>query len=486
MKDLHPSWHLLVFALSIIAGDILVLLARPTFFASPAWLILSLALLIFSIFIPKKITLISAALAGILLIAFRAAPDFVSQDYFQNLIGRTVTVSGRVLKDPDESTNGKLNLTLTDLKIDGQSLNGTIFTQVPADTNLQRSDYLELSGELSESFGTYSATIFRPDLKSITRPEPGDAFLEIRNFFAEKVKAYIPAPESGLALGYLLGQKSGVDKDFQEALRLVGLTHIIVASGAHLGVLVSAGRKIFGKVSRFAGFLMAGLLILIFIGITGLSASMLRAGLVAGLSLITSYVGRKIHPARLISLVAAATLIFSPLYLTDLAWLLSFASFSAILILSPALAKFFYGPRKKPKLLGSTLISSFSAFLLTAPILLYFFGQISLISIVANLLVLPTVSLAMGLTFITGASAILLPPLAVVFGKITTFILDYQITVVNLFAGLKQFLIKIDPENPLVFLLYLPLIVVIITTLIFKRKRAKNRQKSRAYACYDA
>ena len=481
MNKIHPSFIVLFFALGIIAGAILASIVQTAFFSNFLWLLLALALFIFALLTSKKFSTAVAMLAGVLLVLFCSAPAFISRNYISQFIGTDVTISGTILRDPDES-NGKYNLKLANLKIKlpdhtEQNLTGTIFVQVN-NKNLQRSDTITACGKLSTGFGSYLAALYRPDLIEISRGSPGDVFLTIRNFFADKIKQYIPEPESGLALGYLLGQKSGVDKTVAETLQLIGLTHIIVASGAHLSTLTGFSRKLFGKISRFASFLVAISATLFFIGITGLSASMLRAGLVTGLSLLLWYFGREIHPLRLIILVAAATLIYDPFYITDLAWLLSFFSFSAILVAAPAIGRFLYGKDKKPNFVSSTLIASFAAALFTAPILLYFFGQMSFISIFANLLILPTVSIVMGLTFVTGIFALFCPPLAWLFGRLTTFMIDYQTSIASFCAEQKSFLFSLEPNNPLVFLLYLPLIVVIFTTLIFKKIRRQNSIKN--------
>lgn len=480
MQKIHPSYILLFFATGILAGGILVAVFRAAIFESFLWLLLALALLMLALIMSRKPSIFPALAAGIILVFFRAAPAFISQEYIDQIIGKTVTISGTVSKDPEES-NGKFNLKLTNLTLETESgpqkIEGTLFTQVTT-KDLQRSDVVTVSGELSAGFGSYVATIYRPEMKAINRPEPGDIFLKIRNFFADKIKQYIKEPENGLALGYLLGQKSGVDKTFQETLQLIGLTHIIVASGAHLSTLTGFARKLFGKVSRFASFLVAVSATLFFIGITGLSASMLRAGLVTGLSLLLWYFGREIHPLRLIVLIAATTIIYNPFYITDLAWPLSFLSFSAILVLAPALVRFLYGKDRKPGFVFGTLISSAAAAVLTLPVLLFYFGQISLISIFANLLILPTVSIAMGLTFLTGIFALFLPPIATLIGQLTTGVLDYQISVANFFAEQKTFLFTIEPNNALVFLLYLPLVVVIFTTFIYKKIKQRKLSKN--------
>jgi len=211
MQKLHPSYIVISFALGIIAGAILVAVIRTTFFISILWLFLALVLLFLAFLTSRKISVVPALAAGIILVFFRAGPAFISQDYVSTIIGKTVTISGTISKDPEES-NGKYNLKLTSLKLQTESqdvpIEGILFTQVTND-DLQRSDIVTISGELSAGFGSYVATIYRPEIKEINRPEPGDVFLKIRNFFADKIRQYIPSPQSGLALGYLLGQKSG-------------------------------------------------------------------------------------------------------------------------------------------------------------------------------------------------------------------------------------------------------------------------------------
>ncbi|MBQ3469367.1 ComEC/Rec2 family competence protein [Candidatus Saccharibacteria bacterium] len=474
---IHASWNIILFAIGIIFGDILANILQLKFFSSWLWLVLSILLLVFSIIVSRVPFLLLAFASGFILISFRVAPNFLAQDIYQDLYNQVATISGQVSKDPDES-NGKLNLALNNLVLEnGTKLSGTLFTQV-VNLDVRRSDYLTISGELLPSFGTYSASIFRPEIVNLARPEPGDLFLQIRDFFAQGIKDYLPAKEVSIGLGYLLGQKSGVDESFSEALRVVGLTHIIVTSGAHLGILIGVARKIFGKISRFASLLFSIIFTIIFIGITGVSASMLRASFVVILSLICWYYGRHIHPARLILLAAATTLIISPSYISELGWLLSFASFSGIMIVAPFLTKFFYGPQRKPGFLPSTIISTLSASILCIPILLYFFGSISLISIFANLLILPTISIAMGLTFLTGVFAIFLPFLANLVSKLALIVFDYQIIVVEFFYDKKMFLVELPSENPLVFLLYLPVAAIAIIKF-FLYLKARRRPPSK-------
>lgn len=280
--------------------------------------------------------------------------------------------------------------------------------------------------------------------------------IDFKTDFKERIKSALPDESEGLALGYLLGDKSELNTTLKETISAVGLTHLIVASGAHLGIILKFTKKSLGKISRLVGLISALAAVGLFIGIIGLTPSALRAGLVAVLSLLTAHFGRDLKPGRLILYAATATILINPLYPINLSWLLSFASFSAVLVLAPELELYFYGPDKKPSTLASLLIASLSATLLTAPILLFYFGQISLISVLANLLISPTLAITMLFTFLTGV----LPNPATAF--LAHLLVQYHIAVSAILSEQTTFLIEIDKNNPLVFLIYLPVLIIFI------------------------
>lgn len=464
--------------LGIIIGDIFTLVTRQTIFIGALWLVFSILILIITIECPYIIFLPLAFLAGFILINFRSVSDLSSQEYFENIKNQTIEITGTITEDPDTSEQ-KTNFRISNLKIKEQEISGTLFISSRKNTELKRSDIVTLKGKIASGFGTFSGMMYRPTITNITREEPGDIFLKVRDWFSEKIKKYLSAEQSALGLGYLLGTRSSLPEGLADTLKVVGLTHIIVASGANLSILIGFARKFLGKISRFAGLFGSTLLVLSYVGIVGLQPSMTRAGLVSILSLIAWYVGRSFQPARLLLIVAAVTLLINPMYIIDLGWLLSFASFAGIMILGPKLTTFFYG-KKEPNFLSSTLLETISASLLCTPILLYFFGTLSLISLVANLLILPTISAAMALTFVTGLTAIIIPPLAGLIGKLAGLLLDYHLLVINFFGAQDIFLIKIPPNNPYIFLLYIPLLLLFIGEKLYnssKCKRLKTNQK---------
>ncbi|MDO5481261.1 MAG: ComEC/Rec2 family competence protein [Candidatus Saccharibacteria bacterium] len=480
---IHPSWMLVLWGIGVIVGAVFEILTKFTGFLSGTWLVVSLVGLIISISINYRIVGLIAFISGVILAGNRAAPGFIGMEQLRGFYGNEVEVSGRIVNDLDVSES-KITLVLEVERIQVENkappeIRGAPEIYVALSTKLdtaempRRSDRITVRGVVNEGFGNYAGNMFRPEIIKVIRPSPGDFFLEVRDGFAERIREYLNEPEAGLALGYLLGVKAEVDEKFLATLQVVGLTHIIVASGTQLSILAEIAKKVFGKVSRFAGMAGAALLIICFTGMVGLSPSMLRAGIVAGMSLIAWHFGREQETWRMLLLVMAGTLIYEPRNLSDLGWQLSFGSFFGLLVVGPKLTKFFFGERE-PGFIGETVFSSLAAGIAVTPILLYNFGSISLISILMNLLILPTISPVMGLTFMMGVGAMLVGndnPVVGIVAELTKVILDYHINTINSLGGFRFFLIEIPKNNLAVMLIYVPILLLLIPyKKIFRRK----------------
>ena len=469
---LHPSWCFYAGVIGVIGGMIFSLSTGFSYFDGVAWLIAALALLVLSIIISRRFCIVIAIAAGLIIASVRIAPELYGKEILASLAGQDVRLSGTISEDPN-GENGNYKLRLKDIKIDfqgGESLEvaGVLYAQLSTRAELERSDKITLAGKLNAGFGIFGGSLYRPELIAIERAEYGDIFARIKHGFADAIKALIPAPEVDLGLGYLVGEKSGLSDEFSEQLRAVGMTHVVVASGAHLGILIGAVRKIFGKISRFAGALGAILAIFAFAMMVGFTPSMTRAAIVAVLGILAGYVGRKFSPLRLISFVAAITLLIDSMNLLNLGWQLSFASFFAILALAPRVSKMLYGG-KSPPWLASMLITSITASLVCAPILIYNFGTISLLSLVANLIILPTLPYAMFLVFATGILSPV-PLLASLIARVATLLLDLHIFVIEFLSEQKMFIMELPAGDWKIFLLYI-LIVGSLGWMMFRQRK---------------
>ena len=468
-KNIHQSYFVVAGCVGVIAGTVVGLVGRVNYFTSPLWIGFVVGLLILAYFKPKMIFLVIAFVAGMILAFLRVSHELMGENYIRQFYGQTVVVSGEIDGDPETDEKGT-SFKVKDLRFgeNGEYESaGNLFISEYRNEDLARGDKITLKGKMAEGFGAYAGYMYKPNIVNWARPEPGNLVVLVRNWFAERVRGLMPEPEVNLGLSYLLGMRSGLPDDLNDNLRTVGLVHIVVASGAHLSILVEIARKIFGKVSRFAGLLFSIIFIVFFMAMVGWTPSIMRAGIMAILTVMAWYVGRKIAPWRIILMVAAGTLVVNPMFVINLGWLLSFASFAGIMILGPRMAKYFYGS-KKPGFIAEIIITTISATLMTLPIILYFYGQVSLISVVANLLILPTLPYAMGLVFLTGVVAGL-PGVEMVVSWCATKLLDFHIVVVSWFGGMEQFLVKIEPYQIWVWGIYVGIAVMMSVGVIRKR-----------------
>ena len=493
LRSIHHSWCLVAAMVGFLVGCFWSAFSGQYIYLGTSVLIAALSAIILSLLLPTRFSAIFALALG-----------FIALEQWRALVGQTLTISGTLTEDPS-LTSGQIALRLGNLQIhpatdapdpppsqpvensvdnpvensgEGTSvptpLPGTLYVSLSGSdgltaNDLLRSDHLTLTGTLQTGFGTFAATLYRPTVVGWSRASPGDLAAQFKLWFASLVQTYIPRPASDLGLSYLLGYKAGLSDELSNTLQIVGMIHVVVASGSHLGILVGAARKLFGRLSKFASLLFSLLLVGAFLLVVGFTPSMLRATCVTVLTLIFGYLGRRIAPWRLILLAAFITLVLDPPSCLNLGWQLSFASFAGILVLAPRLQTLFYGG-KRPSWLASSLITSFATLLLCAPLLIYTFGNLSLLSIVANLVIPPTLPAIMLLVLLTGVTSFL-PLLATLLGQLAHLLLSFHLWFMDFLSQFSSLLLTLPTADPRVFLIYLPILPLCLPASIWTKPR---------------
>lgn len=456
----HASWNIIMLCIGVILG---ILVAYSGLFSLPvkvSLVTMAIILMAISLISARRISLILALLAGCILGTIRTTALVLDRDYAQSFYGQYISVTGHVANDP-EVDGTTISLYLDRLQLAEElPIRGTIYVRISGNHEISRSDYLTLEGNFSAGFGTFIGALWQPSVISIRHPNPPNLLLELRRAFSAQLQRFIPEPTVSLALGYLLGQRSNLPQELNVALQVVGLTHIVVASGYNLSVLVRLAQRLFQRVSRFAVLFSGFMLISAFIAVTGISPSMLRAGFVAGLALLFWYFGRRFHPAKLLVLAASLTLLYDPNYLINLGWLLSFASFVGVLLFAPLLTSYFYD-KHSPSFIAATFIETVAAQLCCLPIVILSTSSLSILGIVTNVLILPTIPYAMLLSFLTGVLAFL-PFISIAVGQLANGLLSYHIGVVHFFEKIDWAIISFDHVSPYILLLYLPIFALAV------------------------
>jgi competence protein ComEC len=384
-------------------------------------------------------------------------------------IGQNSVVRGIVKNDP-YTAQGNVQFSLHQTTIDGVAYDGVIWISSRTkdiDKEVKRGNFVVVEGVLKEGFGTINGAIYRAEITTIATTNPDDIARQIRDSFASNIQQHIKEPEAGLGIGYITGYTRALSADVTQDFRTLGLVHLVVASGFHLTIVVRFMRRFFMPLSKYLATAGSLAMIFGFLLITGFSTAMQRAALVTSLSLLAWYYGRQIPPIRLLLLAATITLFINPSYiLGDIGWYLSFAAFAGVIILAPLINAYFWGDNDPPAL-RYILLATISAQLATLPIIIFYFQQMSPLSIIANLLIVPFVPLTMLLTFLVGVLHFIAPPLATIISWPTRFLLEYMTTTVAWLSTSNYARIEINISVALIIAYYTLLIGF---TLVLKKK----------------
>ena len=232
----HRFYINFLFFAGIIFGAIVSIYLKNTIFSSVVWLILSLILLIFTWIYSRKFCLILALVAGILFSFWRGSIYNFEDLKVAKFINKTEVIRAIVIEDPDLKEDGSSQIRAKVSDISGEKVNMKFFVTFKTSKKIRRSDEVVIKGKILKGFGDFSAAIKRGKLIEVI--PKSDFIRDIRDSFAGGIRKFIPSPEVDLGLGYLLGQKNSLPEQLSKALTITALTHIVVASGYNLTVLV--------------------------------------------------------------------------------------------------------------------------------------------------------------------------------------------------------------------------------------------------------
>lgn len=280
------------------------------------------------------------------------------------------------------------------------------------------------------------------------------ALLDARQAFMRSLARALPEPDASLAAGLIAGGKQGLGKELLDAFIVSGLVHIVVLSGYNVMIVAEFILKAFGFLPKRISAVLAGGSIAAFVLAAGAGSASLRAGLMSGLALIARATGRTYDVMRALLLAAVLMLLGNPLLLTyDPGFQLSFIATAGLILGAPLLEARLGFVRSAfwREILAATIAAQAAVL----PLLLYQTGLFSLVSLPANLVVLPIVPLAMALSAFAGMMGTLVPSFGTLFGLPAHFALSYIIEVVRFASSLPLASVSI-PAFPfwLVMLLY--------------------------------
>lgn len=392
----------------------------------------------------------------------------------------------------------------TDLQVDG-----LLLARVDPDEDYQYGDIVRLRGKLktpseTEDFsyrdylareGVYS-TMSSAEATSL----PGRAgnpftagLYALKNYALQTIYRLFPDPEASLLAGILLGVDNGLPKDLQQAFKDTGTSHIIAISGFNIAIIAELFLAFFGRAfGKRRGAFFAAIGIIFYTLLVGADAAVVRAAVMGVTALFARHFGRRQDGIITLFVVAMLMALFNPYYLQDVGFQLSFAATLGLILYAQSftegvrnfiytrlplatarkltkpfpknlflLLKRQFSPtlaNKTMKPISDYILLTFAAQVTTLPVMAYHFNRLSLVSFIANPVILPAQPAVMILGGLAAILGMIFQPLGQLAAYIAWPFVAYTIRVVEFFAGLPAAAVSVDFPFWAVILWYVALL----------------------------
>ena len=373
---------------------------------------------------------------------------------FQNNIGTSVTVEGLIVDEPSSKSYGdSFTLETPDLSFS---------VRTKSNTNLAYGDTILVHGTLAlpENFMTDQGTEFdyisylyknnvlyqiKNASATVLEHNHGDwvvaHLIPVKNTIVKCFHRILPAPQADLLAGLNLGVKANIDPKFRDDLVTTGTIHMIALSGYNVTVVANALQSFFVDIlglSMRVASASGALCIVLFVVMTGMQSSAVRAGIMALIGLFARTKGRTYDAFRALIVAGFLMILYDPKYLVyDVSFQLSYLATLGILFVTPVLERAFARvPKKVAYIIPLRELMSVTLGAQTGvlPFILYKMGTLSLIALPANVAILPAVPLAMGFGALAGLIGSFSLGLAYPASLITHYLLSYITGAVQFFA----------------------------------------------------
>jgi competence protein ComEC len=393
-------------------------------------------------------------------------PDLATPSHIAAYVDRgEVILWGNVANEPDVRdtyTNLYLAVHRVLIRNDERPVKGRILVQVPHYPAYLYGDELKIQGKLETppfferfSYRDYLARrgIFGmvgwPEIRLLSQGGGSPiyrALLSLRQQIQDAISAILPEPEASLLTGIVLGVESGIPERVKDAFATSGTMHVVAISGFNISVLtvmMSAATR------RWAGRRWVPPLMIVGIWayalLVGGAPSVTRAAVMGSLYPLARLFGREADVLTGCLLASLIMTLLSPSVLWDLGFQLSFAATLGLIFyaqsfqdaiqlgLSQVLPPGWLD--RAVYLIREGLLMTLAAQITTLPLLLHYFGQLSLVSFMANALILPAQPAIMLCGGAAAVAGLLLPSLGRALGWAAWLPLTYTIRMVEWTAG---------------------------------------------------
>lgn len=303
---------------------------------------------------------------------------------------------------------------------------------------------------------------------------------DYREYVLKVHSKYLPSPNLELLGGIVFGDDAiSPPKNIKTSFANSGLLHILAASGMNVAFIFGFFFWIFSRlnINYKLNVAIGMIMVTIYSLMTGLGASIIRATCMLLFVLLGKLIDRDAHSISLLSFVGLLMLIYNPLFINDVGFQLSFIVTFGILIMSPAIIKF--NNKISNHIIGIIAIPIIAQ-LWVIPIQIFYFSNICLYSIFANIMSVPILSIISFGGFVSSLLA-MIKPISSFICQIFDFILN---PIISILINISDFWghlpnSTIQTAHPTIFqIIIYYLMLLTFTALLYKDWREKFLEKT--------
>lgn len=375
-----------------------------------------------------------------------------------------------------EFDNEKTLVTLnTDEKLkiyDSYKISGMLSTPFKAG-NPSQFDY----GNYLRNFDTYSVFYGKEFEKFASKISAKEKFLQGVNDYREKIigihSKYLASPNLDILGGIVFGDDAvAPPENIRQSFINSGLLHILAASGMNVAFIFSFFYFFLSlfKTPYKINISFCILMVLVYSLMTGLGPSVIRATCMLVFVLIGKLIDRDAHSISLLAFVALLMLIYNPMYINDVGFQLSFIVTFGLLLMSPYIIR--SKNRIVNRILGTVFIPIIAQ-LWVIPIQIFYFNNISLYSVFANIMSVPILSVISFGGFVSSLIATITPDFIIqAFDFVLNPLLSFLVNISDFWGTLPHSICRTTHPNIFQILVYYSMLIC-FTVLLDKELREK-------------
>lgn len=301
----------------------------------------------------------------------------------------------------------------------------------------------------------------------------------IRSETINRLETLFPEDVAFFTKALLIGDRSDVDYETNTAFKTSGISHIIAVSGLHVSILFSVIFILSGK-KRVLTALLGIPLLLLFAAVAGFTPSITRACIMQIIMILALLINREYDPSTALSAAVLIMLLVNPVVITSASFQLSVGCMGGIFLFSGKIQNWIVSFRLwrewKARSIGAKLRQWFasgiavtiSAMFFTTPLVAYYFGCVSLVGMITNLLTLWAVSWIFYGILLACIVSFIWQQAAMVIAWLIAWLIRYVLAVARLLSGVPLSAVY---TKSIYIVLWLALCYLLIAIFLLWKKR---------------